>query len=252
MKAKLKTYHEKFLKDEALSSLLLNHSKDIITEDHTKRFSNIEAFCAIFLCFAMNISMTLISNPLFNGVSFIDRYLLLVFPSSLAVVFLISITSSLYKKIQYKKYKAILDFNKLSFFSFFYIKPLMDFDKKYNFEKIKKALDSHDFQSPDLTPYINDFFDFTQDDLKELDNDEIKLLFEKTKPYPKMANKVLKSIKKKKPIRKINARYFLEKTLKTKKDNNEIDISSLNLEDYLSNELNGILLDKSKKYMDII
>lgn len=248
------------LSSDELSKELLGHIKLLMKKQYEGKTESFDLYIALSSVILLTTIMS------FTGVLFLGLPVFLPVPAA-AVSLSIAYFASKYFNLRIiKKSKEngkslanLISFCKNQDLLFLYIKQLESFNNKYNFNKIKKALDSHDFQSPDLTPYINDFFDFTQKDLKELNNEEIKLLFGKVKQHPKMARKILKSIKKDKPIRKINAKYFLDK-LKKKEKNSEINnlIREVSILDdnidlnNLSSKLDSVLLTPQKEYMDII
>lgn len=115
-----------------------------------------------------------------------------------------------------KRHKKFISFCNADFTNPLHFKHVTAFNNKYNFKKIQKALENHDFQSPDLSLFIKHHFNFNQEDLNTLENKDILGLYEKVKSNEKLAKKILKAVKKKKPIRKINAVNFLKKYNKHK------------------------------------
>lgn len=180
------------------------------------------------------LSALLVSPFLIKSFGFMSGLLItLMIPIifySLTKIFLADVLSFFVFNVFSRKHKSLKKYTKHIAVIFPLLSTpfsILKLNKKYNLLKIKKALDSHDFQSPDLSLFIKDNFTCKQDDLEVLSDDEMSNLYQKLLENKNVCEEFIGCIEKSIPIRKMNVSYFLDKIKLLSPD---INLENKNLE----------------------
>lgn len=222
-------YPAAILSDNELSFFLMYSTKNIAFKNYNPK-TDLKIFFGVLLAKTLCLSSILfaISSETILACFFVGFVL-----SFSSTCFFHPVFNFLYFYIKNKKHKPFIKFSGFDIFSFVHNNDALKFDKKYNFKKIKRALDNHDFQSPDLSLYLKENFDFTQDDLSALSHAKVTDLYNKIKSDKDVCKRLVDAIKEKKTIRKVDAMNLLQ-------------YFDLNVKKMDDNPLRSILLDFEK------